>query len=103
MALFCAAIRRDSVSLLRFPFLSHVQVFLCEISLICRLKCPYSCFSSHFYCLIILILLILAFVLFLVAVISLSPSFFMLSSSCCIDAFDAILNLLFAQSWTENN
>ena len=28
MALFCTAIRRYSVSLLRFPFLSHVQVFL---------------------------------------------------------------------------
>ena len=27
MALFCAAIRRDSVSLLKFPFLSQVQVF----------------------------------------------------------------------------
>ena len=27
MALSCAAIRRDSVSLLKFPFLSHVQVF----------------------------------------------------------------------------
>ena len=27
MALFCAAIRRDSVSLLRFPFLGQVQVF----------------------------------------------------------------------------
>ena len=26
MALFCAAIRRDSVSLLKFPFLSHVHV-----------------------------------------------------------------------------
>ena len=33
MALFCAAIRRDSVSLLRFPFLSHVHVFSCEMSL----------------------------------------------------------------------
>ena len=33
MVLFCAAIRRDSVSLLRFPFLSHVQVFSCEIRL----------------------------------------------------------------------
>ena len=29
MALSCAAIRRDSVSLLRFPFLSQVQVFWC--------------------------------------------------------------------------
>ena len=27
MALFCAAIRRDSVSLLKFPFLKHIQVF----------------------------------------------------------------------------
>ena len=32
MALFCAAIRRDSVSLLRFPFLSPVQVSSYEIS-----------------------------------------------------------------------
>ena len=31
MALSCAAIRRDSVSLLKFPFLSHVQVLSCEI------------------------------------------------------------------------
>ena len=30
MALFCVAIRKDSVSLFRFPFLSHVQVFSCE-------------------------------------------------------------------------
>ena len=29
MALFWVAIRRDSVSHLRFPFLSHIQVFLC--------------------------------------------------------------------------
>ena len=31
MVLFGAAIRKDSVSLLRFPFFSHVQVFSCEI------------------------------------------------------------------------
>ena len=48
MALFCAAIRRDSISLLRFPFLSHVQVFSCEMLLISRLKRPWVCFSSHF-------------------------------------------------------
>ena len=36
MALFCAAIRRDSVSLLRFPFLSHVQIFPCEMPLVSR-------------------------------------------------------------------
>ena len=34
MALFCAAIRRDSFSFLRFPFLSHVHVFSCEMLLI---------------------------------------------------------------------
>ena len=36
MALFCAAIRRDPVTLLRFPFLSHVQFFL-ECDLACLL------------------------------------------------------------------
>ena len=46
IALFCAAIRRDSVSLLRFPFLSHVHVFLCEMSLVSLLKRSYSCFFS---------------------------------------------------------
>ena len=40
MALSCAAIRRDSVSLLKFPFLSHVQVLSCEILFISRLKRP---------------------------------------------------------------
>ena len=40
MALSCAAIRRDSVSLLRFPFLSHVQVLLCEMAFISRFKRP---------------------------------------------------------------
>ena len=33
MALFCAAIRTDSVSILRLPFLSDVHVFSCEMSL----------------------------------------------------------------------
>ena len=40
MALTCAAIRRDSVSLLRFPFLSQVQVFWCDMLFIRRLKRP---------------------------------------------------------------
>ena len=76
MALFDAAIRRDSFPLLRLPFLCHVQVFLCKISLVCRLKCLYSCFSSYFCFLIIFILLMLVLsVLFQVAVISLSPCF----------------------------
>ena len=76
MALFRAAIRRDSVSLLRFPFLSHVQVFSCEILLISRLKRLLSCFSSPFCFLVIVGLLVLvSLVLFLVAVISLTPHF----------------------------
>ena len=40
MALSCAAIRRDSVSLLKFSFLSYVSVLSCEILLISRLNCP---------------------------------------------------------------
>ena len=48
MALFSAAIRRDSVSPLRFPFLSHVHIFSSEMSLVSRLKHPLSCFSFHF-------------------------------------------------------
>ena len=38
MTLFSAAIRRDSVSLLRFPFLSHAHFFSSEMSLFSRLK-----------------------------------------------------------------
>ena len=40
MALSYAAIRRDSVSLLRSPFLIHVQVFWCEMLYSWRLKRP---------------------------------------------------------------
>ena len=49
LVLLWAALRRNSVSLLKFPFLSHVHVFLGEISLDSRLKSSKSCFSSHFY------------------------------------------------------
>ena len=38
MALSCTATRRDSVSFIRFPFLSQVQVFWCEMLFISRLK-----------------------------------------------------------------
>ena len=37
MALSCVAIKRDSVSLLRSPFLSLVQVFLCEMLILLSL------------------------------------------------------------------
>ena len=76
MALFWAAIRRDSVSLLRFLFLSHTRVFSSKTSLVCRLKCRWSCFSSHFCFLVISVLLMLVLsVLFLVFLISLPPRF----------------------------
>ena len=57
MVLFCAAIWRDSVSLLRFLFLCHVHVFSCEISLVSRLKRICSGFSAHFCFLVIVVLL----------------------------------------------
>ena len=50
MALFCVAIRRDSVSFFRFLFCSHVRVFSCEISPVCCLKSPILfSFSFFFY------------------------------------------------------
>ena len=74
MALFYASIRNDSFSLFRFIFLWIVQVFLCEITSVCRLKYPYSYFSSHF-CFLAIVVVLLIFTLselFLVAVISFS-------------------------------
>ena len=62
MALSCAAIRRDSVSLLKFSFLSQVHVLSCEILFISRLKCPWSCFPYHFCFLIIIVVLFISFV-----------------------------------------
>ena len=58
MTLFCDAIWRDSVSLLRFPFHSHFQFFPCDMLLICLLIHPWNCFSSHFCFVIIVILLV---------------------------------------------
>ena len=79
--MFCAAIRRDSVSLLKFPFLSHVHVLSCEMLFVGRLKRPCSCFSFHFCFLVFVILLsIVLSVLFLIAVIN-PPSCISLSSS----------------------
>ena len=55
MALLCSAKRSDSVSLLRFTYLNHVQVFSCEISLdshfemSIRLFVFQFLFSGYFY------------------------------------------------------
>ena len=85
-SLFCAAIRKDSVSLLRFPFLCHVHVFSCKMTLVSHLKRPWDCFTSHFCFLVIVVPLVpVSLVLFLVAVIRLPARFSMSSSSRCID------------------
>ena len=78
MALSCAAIRRDSVSLLRFPFLCQVQVFWCEMLFIGRLKRSLGCFFSHFCFLVVVILssMVLS-VTFLMAVNSPRSCFYM--------------------------
>ena len=53
MALFYAVIKIEAVSLLMFPFLSHVNVFSCEISLFRRLKYTKSSFFFSFlFCLV---------------------------------------------------
>ena len=71
MALSCVTIRRDSVCLLKFPFLSEVQVFWCEVLFIRRLKWPQSCFPSHFCFLVVVTLSsIVLSVSFLMVVIS---------------------------------
>ena len=48
MSLFPAAVRRYSVSISRFPLLSHMQVFSRELLPVYRLKYLYNFFSYHF-------------------------------------------------------
>ena len=88
IALSCAAVMRDSVSLLRFPLFSHNQDFTCAISAVCRLKYPYSCFSSHFCFLVFVVfpLVHMLQLLFLAATISFSLLFCVYSSSAWIVA-----------------
>ena len=49
MHYFALFIRRDSVSPFKFSLLGHIHANLPAISLVCRLKCPYSCFSSYLF------------------------------------------------------
>ena len=65
MALFFSAIRRDSVSLLRFSFLCRVHVFSCERSFVSHLKPPQSCFLPIFAFWLFSLLLLLLLLLFL--------------------------------------
>ena len=97
--LLCAAIRRDSVSLLRFPFLSHVQIISCAILVICHLKYTHSCFSFHFCFLVFVVLLVLTLsVQLLATIICLYLLFLMYSLSPCINAstqFSVLLSPLY--------
>ena len=72
MALFYAAIRKHSVSLLKFHFLWHVQLFLCGIEISIQL---------FLFQIIIFLLIIKLSELFLVTLISLSLLFLMKSTS----------------------
>ena len=87
MALFCAAIRRDSVLLLRLPFLCHVHVFSCEMSRVSRLKRPFLLF----FCTLLFSGYLYSADTRFVSIASgscnqFSSRFYMWSSSCCIDA-----------------
>ena len=54
-----------SVSLFKFPHRSHVQVILCAISLICRLKYPYNCLIYFMLAIFLVILTLFLFLLLL--------------------------------------
>ena len=64
MVSFCAAIRRDSVSLLKFPFLSYVQVFSCKIPKQKLLEISIQLFFFPFLFSILVVLLIFIFSVF---------------------------------------
>ena len=85
MALFWSAIKRDSISLFKFLFPNHIQVILREISLVCRLKYPYSYFFPHFCLLDFLFVVFLIdhnlILLIRIATINLSLPFFVNSLS----------------------
>ena len=57
---FCCYLKRFSL-FLNVSFRSQVQVFTSEIFWIRRLKYPYSCFSSHFCFVVIVVLFVLIF------------------------------------------
>ena len=82
MALFRLLIEEIQLTFKRFPFHCHVQVFSCKISTVCRLKYAYSCFSSYFCFLFIVVLCVLMLLLLqLIAVISFYSLFLMYSLS----------------------
>ena len=88
MALFCAAIRRDSVSLLRFPFHSHVKFSHVRL-------CLFVDWNIHrvvFLPIFIFKLMLVLSVLFLVAVISLLQHFLYVVYESAFRCINAIFN-----------
>ena len=77
MTLFGAVIQQNSLSLLSFLFLTHVQFFSSKIYQVCHLKYSYIfCFFPNFCFLAIVDLLVLVLLVFFpIAVISLSLFF----------------------------
>ena len=89
------AVIRDSVSLFRFPFLSHVQVFWWRILLVCPFEICIQWFLSILVFLVISVLLIFVlFVLFLVALICISL-FFLYSHRVVVSLYAGVYFSLF--------
>ena len=59
MTLFCAAVKRNLVSLLKFPLLSDVHIISLAIYLVGHLKYPYSFFFPFVFSRLLLLLLLL--------------------------------------------
>ena len=59
MELFWPTNSKNFFSLLKFSFHNPVHIFSCDISSVCRLKYPYSCFSSHFCFQVFVVLFVL--------------------------------------------
>ena len=54
---------------LKFSFFSHVQIFSCEISPVCCLKYPYSCFFFSHFCFLIFVVFLMLSLLLLAVII----------------------------------
>ena len=86
---------------LSLPFVSHVQVFLSEISLVFHLKCPQSSFISHSYVFDYFCSVDTRFLYCFLSRYSVVLCIFMSSSSLCMDAstLSSMLTSIFAPSF----
>ena len=98
MMLFYAAVRKDSVILLKFSFFSHVQISY-KISLVCCLEYPFRLISSHFCSLVIVHLILELFLFCLLSIIRLSLLFSNLAFKSLYRCIDVIFSAV-ASSFT---